>query len=119
VNRAEKVGISILRISAKKVGVANWDMYKGQYVTALPFLHLSKKAAEADTFNDFPTSLMSVGKTADNGNTSIFTREGVSVDKEEDVLYKEEDILITCKGEAILIGKRDEHGRYRIPLVKN
>ncbi len=62
---------------------------------------------------------MSVGKTADNGNTSIFTREGVSVDKEEDVLYKEEDILITCKGEAILIGKRDEHGRYRIPLVKN
>ena len=57
-----------------------------------------QKAVEADTFNDFPTSLMSVGKTADNGNISIFTKEGVSV-------YKEEDVLITCKGEAILIGK--------------
>jgi hypothetical protein len=85
---------------------------KGQYVTALPFPQLSTKAAEADTFNDFPTSLMSVGKTADDGNISIFTKEEVSV-------YKEEDVLITCKGEAILIGKRDERGRYRIPLVKN
>jgi hypothetical protein len=71
-----------------------------QYATALPFPQLSTKAkaAEADTFNDFPTSLMSIGKTADDGNISIFTKEGVSV-------YKEEDVLITCKGEAILIGK--------------
>ncbi len=51
-------------------------------------------------------------KTADDGNISIFTKEGVSV-------YKEEDVLITCKGEAILIGKRDERGRYWIPLVQN
>ena len=106
------VGLPILRISAKKVGVANGSTCKGQYVTALPFPQLSTKAAEADTFNDFPTSLMSVGKTADDGNISIFTKEGVSV-------YKEEDVLITCKGEAILIGKRDKRGRYRIPLVKN
>jgi hypothetical protein len=41
---------------------------------------------------------MSVGKTADDGNIYIFTKEGVSV-------YKEEDVLITCKGKAILIGK--------------
>jgi hypothetical protein len=74
--------------------MANGSTYKGQYVTALPFPQLSTKAAEADTFNDFPTSLMSVGKTADDGNISIFTKEGVSV-------YKEEDVLITCKGEAI------------------
>jgi hypothetical protein len=106
------VGLSILRISAKKVGVANGSTCKGQYVTALPFPQLSTKASEADTFNDFPTSLMSVGKTADDGNISIFTKEGVSV-------YKEEDILITCKGEAILIGKHDKRGRYRIPLAQN
>jgi hypothetical protein len=101
------VGLPILRILAKKVGMANGSTCKGQYVTALPFPQLSTKAAEANTFNDFPTSLMSVGKTADNGNISIFTKEGVSV-------YKEEDVLITCKGKAILIGKRDERGRYRI-----
>jgi hypothetical protein len=106
------VSLPILRISAKKVGVANESTCKGQYVTVLPFPQLSTKAAEADTFDDFPTSLMSVGKTADDGNISIFTKEGVSV-------YKEEDVLITCKGEAILIGKRDECGRYRIPLVQN
>ena len=52
---------------------------------------------------------MSVGKTADNGNVSIFTKDGVTV-------YKEEDVLITCQRNPILIGKRDEHGRYRIPL---
>jgi len=107
------VGLPILRILAKKVGVANGSTCKGKYVTALPFPQLStKKAAEADTFNDVPTSFMSVGKTADDGNISIFTKEGESV-------YKEEDVLITCKGKAILVGKRDERGRYRIPLVQN
>jgi hypothetical protein len=84
----KKVGLPILRISAKKVSVANGGTCKGQYVTALPFPQLSTKSAEADTFNDFPTSLMSVGKTADDGNISIFTKEGVAV-------YKEEDVLIT------------------------
>jgi hypothetical protein len=98
-----KLGLPILRISAKKVGVANGDTCRGKYVTALPFPQFSKKAAEADTFNDFPTSLMRVGKMADDGNISISTKKGVSV-------YKEEDVLITCKGEAILIGKQDKHG---------
>ncbi len=46
---------------------------------------------------------MSVGKTADDGTVSVFTKKGVDV-------FKEEDVLITCKGEPI-------HGRYRIPLV--
>jgi hypothetical protein len=27
-------------------------------------------------------------------------------------------VLITCKGEPILIGVRDSHGRYRIPLIQ-
>jgi len=106
------VGLPILRISAKIVGMANGCTCKGQYDTALPFPQLSTKAAEANTFNDFPTSLMSDGKTADDGNISIFTKEGVSV-------FKEEVVLITCKGEAILIGKRDKRGRYRILLLQN
>jgi len=66
---------------------------------------------QADTFMDFPTSLMSVGKTANDGTVSIFTKEGVNV-------FKEEDVLITCKGKPILVGVRDSHGRYRIPLIQ-
>jgi hypothetical protein len=66
---------------------------------------------QADTFQDFPTSLMSAGKMADNGTVSVFTKEGVNV-------FKEEDMLITCKGKPILIGVRDSHGRYQIPLMQ-
>ncbi len=66
---------------------------------------------QADTFQDFPTPLMSVGKTADDGTVSVFTNDGVNV-------FKEEDVLITCKGEPILIGVRDSHRRYRIPLMQ-
>jgi hypothetical protein len=54
---------------------------------------------------------MSVGKTADNGMISIFSKHGVSV-------HKETDVLITYKGNPILIEVRDENGRYRIPLVQ-
>ncbi len=54
---------------------------------------------------------MSVGKTANYGTISIFTKDGVTV-------HKETDVLITCKGEPILIGVRDERGRYRIPLIQ-
>jgi hypothetical protein len=54
---------------------------------------------------------MSAGKTADNGTISIFTKEGVMV-------HKEKDVLITCKGMPILIGVRDEQGRYQIPLIQ-
>ena len=52
-----------------------------------------------------------MGKTAGDGNVSIFTKKGVTV-------HKEEDVLITCKGAPILIEKRDERDRYRIPLVQ-
>ena len=106
------MGLPILRISSKQVGVENGGTSSGKYVTQLPFQQLSRKAAEADTFDDFPTSLLSVGKLADDGNVSVFTNHGVAV-------YKNEDVLITCKGDAILIGKRDEHGCYRIPLVQH
>ena len=55
---------------------------------------------------------MSVGKTSDDGNVSVFTKEAVKV-------YKETDILITCKGEPILVGKLDERGSYLITLVQH
>jgi hypothetical protein len=66
---------------------------------------------QADTFQDFPSSLMSVGKTAYDGTISIFTKDGVTI-------HKEMDVLITCKGEPILIGVRDELGCHRIPLIQ-
>ena len=106
-----QAGLPIIRRSTKRVGVANGGTSTGKYVTKLPFQHLSDQAAEADTFDNFPSSLLSVGKTSDDSNVSIFTKKGVTV-------HKEEDVLITCKGAPILIGKRDDHGRYRIPLVQ-
>ncbi len=54
---------------------------------------------------------MCVGKTSDDSTVLIFTEEGVNV-------FKEEDILITCKGEPILIGIRDNQGQYQIPLMQ-
>jgi len=80
-------------------------------VTQLPFRQLSAQATQADTFQDFATFLISVGKTADDGTVSVFTKEGIN-------LFKEEDVLITCKGKPILIGVRDSHGQYQIPLVQ-
>ena len=106
-----KLGLPIFCESTNRVKVANGEASKDKHVTALPFPKLSKKAAEADTFNEFKTSLMSVGKTTDEGNVSVFTKEGVKI-------YKEEDVLITCKGEPILVGRHDERGGYRIPLVQ-
>ena len=54
---------------------------------------------------------MSVGKTSDYGNVSIFTDEKVQV-------YKEADVLITFRGKPIIIGKRDDRGRYCIVLMQ-
>jgi hypothetical protein len=48
---------------------------------------------------------MSVDKTANDGTISI-------------TIHKETDVLITCKGEPILIGERNERGRYQIPLIQ-
>ena len=70
-----------MRISDKKVGVANGGACNGKYATSLPFPQLSRKAADADTFEDLPTLLMSVSKTAYDGNVSIFTKEGITIHK--------------------------------------
>ena len=60
---------------------------------------------------EFPTSLMSVGKTANNSNISIFTQEDVKP-------YKEEEILFMCKGNFILIGRKYERDQYHISLMQ-
>ena len=91
---------------------SNGNACNGKYVTKMPFPHLSKKVAEAEKFEEYPTYLMSFGKTAGDGNMSIFAREGITV-------YKEEDVLITCQRKPILIGKRDERGQYSILLTQN
>ena len=70
----KQIGIPIVRVLAKKVGVANGSTCNGKYVIKLPFPQLSNRAAEADTFEELPISLISVGKTADDGNMSIFTK---------------------------------------------
>ena len=93
--------LPILWKPTKHVGVANGGVIAGKYVPKLPFEQLSKKAAQADTFQDFPTSLISVGKTCNDGNISIFTGDGVTV-------HKEQVVLIACKGYPILIGVRDK-----------
>ena len=110
VDRAN-LGLPILLESTKRVGVANGGANRGKYVTMFPFPQLSGTAAEADTFNEIKTSLMSVEKTTDDGNVSVFTKEDVKI-------YKEEEILITCNGKPILIGRRGERDRCRIPLVQ-
>ena len=104
------LGLPILGPLQKRVTVSNGGTSSGKYITRLPFPQLYTAAAEAYTFEEFPSSLMSVGKTSDDGNVSIFTDKKLQV-------YKEADVMITCKGKPILVGKRDERGRYLIPLM--
>ncbi|KAL7484776.1 hypothetical protein ACHAW6_010408 [Cyclotella cf. meneghiniana] len=80
-------------------------------VTKLTFHALSLAAAQANLFDNFPTSLTSVRKTADDGMISIFTKAGITV-------HNENDVLITCRGEPILIGVHNSQGCYDIPLVQ-
>ena len=61
----QKAGLPILRPSKKRVGVANGNVSTGNNVTSLPIPHLDAKDTEADTFDNFPHSLMSVGQTSD------------------------------------------------------
>jgi hypothetical protein len=91
--------------------VANGGVSQAKFVTQLPFKDLSAQATQADTFQDFPSLLMSVGKTTNDGTISIFTKDGVTI-------HKETNVLITCKGEPILIGVRDEQGHHQIPLIQ-
>ncbi len=107
-----KAGLPILRPLSKQLAVANGATSRGANVTQLPFPTLSAQAQTADTFCEFPTSLMSVGKVADDGNISIFTKDRVTI-------HNEQDVLIMCQGEPLFIGVRDQHGRYCIPLTQH
>ena len=96
-----KEGRPILRHSSRKVNTTNSWCSQGKYVEELSIRELSDKAAEVGTFDSFPQSLISVGKTNDNGHVSIFTKTGFTV-------HKEEDVLIACKGVPLMIRKQDE-----------
>jgi hypothetical protein len=85
-NDIKEACMPILRSSSKKFKVANGGKCKAKNVTQLPFPQLSERATIADTFTNFPKSLMSVGKTTDNGTISIFTKTGVTIHNETDVL---------------------------------
>ncbi len=87
----KQAGLPILRKSTKQVGAANGEVSSGNNVTTLPIPDVDTTLTEADTFDDFPYSLMSVGQTSDAGTVSIFPKDGVTV-------HKEQDVLITCKG---------------------
>ena len=74
-SEADRIGLRIpfLRPFHKCVAVANGGTSSGKYVTQSPFLQFYTATVEADTFEEFPLSLMSVVKTSDYGNVSIFT----------------------------------------------
>ncbi len=72
--------------------MANGGVSQAKFIMQLPFKALSAQATQADTFQDFSSLLMSMGKTANDGTISIFTKDGVTI-------HKEIDVLITCKGE--------------------
>ncbi len=93
------------------MGVANGKVSLSNKVTRLPIPKIEPTATEADTFDDFLHSLMSVGKTSDAGTISIFTKYSMTV-------HNKTDVLVTCKVTNILIGARDERWLYRIPLVQ-
>ena len=92
------------------MGVANGGTSHSVNATSLPFPQLSSTARQAHSFTDFPHSLMSVGKTADDGTVSIITKDGV-------IVHRESKVLITCQGKPIFVGVRDEQGHYCIPLM--
>jgi hypothetical protein len=57
-----KAGLPIIQKSTRWVGMANGGVSQAKFVMQLPFKDLSAKAKQADTFQDFPSSLMSMGK---------------------------------------------------------
>ena len=107
-NRAH-AGLPILKPSTKQVDVANGGVSVGAHVTRLPFPQISHKASTAETFTNFPNSLMSFGKTANDDTVSVFTKDGIKV-------YYEEDVLIIFKNKSILIGVSYSRRCYYIPL---
>jgi len=105
----QAAGLPIFHKSTKSIGVTNGGTSYVQHITRLSFSQLSLQATQAVYFADFPTSFVSVDETADDDTILIFTKDSVTV-------HKGNDVLITCQDKPLLIGVRDEHGRYRMPL---
>ena len=84
----------MIRNSTKQVLVADGHVNNGAKEVELPFKGLSTKSRTGDTFEKIRESLMSMGKVNNDGNISSFTKDDVTV-------YKEEAILMTCKGQPI------------------
>ena len=95
------------------MGVTNGSTSKVLYVSHLPVPHLPPNASQANSFGNFPHSLMSDDKTCDDSTIAIFSQEGVTT------IHREHDVLLTCKDEPKLIGVLDNHGGYCISLVQN
>lgn len=55
-----QANLPILRPSTKCVGFANGECSKAKHVTSLPLPYLSPQATQADSLDDFPSSLISV-----------------------------------------------------------
>jgi hypothetical protein len=104
----QAAGLPILRPSSKQVAVANGQLSMAKHESRLSLTVFSPMPRKRTCSTISHKSLMSAGKVSDNGTISIFTRDGVTV-------HREEDVLVTCKGAPLLIGVRDEHGRYRVP----
>eukprot|EP00804_Cyclotella_cryptica_P024857 CCRYP_020547-RA/>CCRYP_020547-RA protein AED:0.45 eAED:0.45 QI:0/0/0/1/0/0/3/0/290 len=98
-------GLPMIRPSTKRVGVANGSTSVGKHATALPFPLLSHTV----TLSYFPHECR---KNPDDVTISILTKDGVTI-------HKETNVLITCHGKPLLIGVRDEHGRYHIRPVQH
>ena len=80
--------LPILPRSSKKVNVANGKTCKAKFTTQPPFQSLSTSERVADTFTEFPHSLMSVGKTSDDNTISIFTKSGVTGTRNKTCSYE-------------------------------
>lgn len=96
--------------STKKVFVTNGSAEQGKYATKLPLEGLSLQARAVYSFELIRTTLISSSKVVDNGDIAILDRQVVKV-------YKDEDMLILVKGNPVMLGKQDSHGRFKIPLV--
>ena len=103
------LGMPALRPSTKRVAVADGTVCRGKFETRLPIDGISDSAATADTFDNFKSTLISVGELANDGTVSVFTEDGVSV-------HKKEEVLILVKGKPILVGYRNSRGQYKVPL---
>lgn len=106
-----ELGLPDLGKSSKLVRVANGGIEHGKVRTQLPFEGLSEQARRADSFDTFHTTLISGQRVVDDGNKVILDDKGVKV-------YKSEDVLILVRGKPIMVGKRDERGRFQIPLMQ-